>query len=88
MKNDGDLLNFKDDVISVEKAENVVLDALQGDLKELLKELDSVKDASKTAGEKQRGDDGKLVNPTIKKTCLYFMLQDIQRVFKYIRRMQ
>lgn len=80
MKNDGDLLNFKDDVISVEKAENVVLDTLQGDLNELLKELDSVKDASKRAGEKQRGDDGKLVNPTIKKT-----LQELREQKTHVR---
>lgn len=80
MKNDADLLKFKDDVISVEKAENVILDALQGDLKGLLKELESVKEASKRAGDKLRGDDGKLVNPTIKKT-----LQELKEQKTHVR---
>ncbi len=68
MKNDADLLNFKEDVISVDKAENVILEALESDLKQLLKELDLVKKASKKAGDKQRDGDGKLVDPEIKKT--------------------
>lgn len=59
---------FKDDVDSVEKAENVMLDVLQGDLKQLVKELDRVKEAAKKAGDEHRGEDGKLVNPNIKKT--------------------
>lgn len=67
-KNDPDLLKFKDDVNSVEKAENVMLDALQADLKQLIGELDTVKQASKKAGDSVRGEDGKLINPQMKKT--------------------
>lgn len=67
-KNDSTLLDLNDDVKSVEKAESVILDALQADLKQLVKELEDVKASSKKAGDKHRGDDGKLVNPQIKKT--------------------
>lgn len=59
---------FKDDVHSVEKADNVVLDALQADLKQIDNELEFVKTASKKAGDNLRGDDGKLVNVQIKKS--------------------
>lgn len=45
-----------------------MLDALQVDLKQLVKELEDVKKSSKKAGDKHRGEDGKVVNPQIKKT--------------------
>ena len=80
MKNDVDLLKFKDDVKSVEKAENVILETLESDLKQLLKELDLVKEASKRAGDKQRGKDGKLVNMAIKKT-----LQELKEQKTHVR---
>ena len=67
-KNDADLLLYKDDVDSVAKAENVMLDAMQGDLKQLVKEVERIKDAAKKAGDAQRGDDGKLVNSQMKIT--------------------
>lgn len=67
-KNDSNLLNFKDDVRSVEKAENIMLDSLQGDLKQVVKELSRVKRASKEAGDKYRDEDGKLINPQMKKS--------------------
>jgi hypothetical protein len=67
-KNDPGLLEVKDYVTSVQEAEKVMLDVLSGDLKQLGKEIKMVKESSKKAGDKHRGEDGKLINPQIKKT--------------------
>ncbi len=45
-----------------------MLDGLLGDLKQLKKELDGVKETATAEGERHRGEDGKLVNPDIKMT--------------------
>ena len=45
-----------------------MLDSMMADLKQLEVELEKVKAAGKSEGDKLRGDDGKLINPNIKMT--------------------
>jgi len=67
-KNDPTILKFKEEILSIEKAKDITLDAMLGDLKQLQSELEEVKKAAEVEGEKLRGDDGKLTNPNIKMT--------------------
>ena len=67
-KNDPELLRFKEDVLSVEKAKGMMLDALIKDLEDIKKEVECVKIAAKNAGDKQRNAEGKLINPVVRKS--------------------
>ena len=59
-KNDPELLKLKDEIISIDKAKDMMLDSLLGDLKQLTNELEEVKKAAEREGEKNRGENGKL----------------------------
>jgi hypothetical protein len=67
-KNDAELLRFKEDVLSVEKAKGMMLDGLIKDVDEVKKEVESVLKSAKNAGDKQRNPEGKLINPVIRKS--------------------
>lgn len=60
-QNDKELLNFKEDIISSKKAENVMLDSLVGEIKGFKEEFASIKIIATADGDSRRGKDGKIV---------------------------
>ena len=55
------------DVVYSVKAEDIMLDTLSADIKILKEEFETVKAIAKTDGENFRGEDGKIVNLSLKK---------------------
>jgi len=59
---DKELLNFKEDIVSSIKAENVMLDTLSTDIKNFSEEFETIKIIATADGESRRGEDGKILN--------------------------
>ena len=67
-QNDESLSKFKEDLSTVQKAEGIMLDAIKADLKQIDEEFQRVKEFSDKEGSRLRGEDGKIINPQIKKS--------------------
>ena len=62
-QNDEELLNFRQELPLIEKAENIGMDALSGDLKQMDTDLEEVRKTAREEGDKLRGPDGTIINP-------------------------